>query len=110
MKKLLMLAAFGAMIAAPASAYTIEFKRDSGETNTVTLDGAGTATIADGTQVPYTYDEATLTMCFQVSADQKSCATFAEANPEPKVGDSVRYKSNDGAEGTATVIALPEAG
>lgn len=107
MKKLITLAAIAAIIAAPASAMTIEFKRDSGEAQTVTLDGAGTATTADGAQLPYTYDADSLTMCFQVSAEAKQCATFAEGNPEPSVGDSVRYTTNDGAEGTATVVALP---
>ncbi|RZO64033.1 MAG: hypothetical protein EVA70_08730 [Parvularculaceae bacterium] len=109
MRKLLMLAALGAFIAAPASAMTIEFKRDSGQTNTVTLDGEGTATTADGMEVPYTYDEASLTMCFQVAADQKSCVTFAEVSDSPAVGDSVRYTASDGAEGTATILALPAA-
>lgn len=95
-----------ALLATPALAgYKVEFKRDSGETNVVTLDGAGSATLANGQTVPCTYDEATLTMCF-VAPDQKRCVTFAEAKEDPKVGDSVRYTADDGAQGTATVLEI----
>jgi hypothetical protein len=106
MKKLLGAVLGAVLLATPAFAgYKVEFKRDSGETNVVTLDGAGTATLADGQAVPYTYDEATLTLCF-VATDAKRCLTFAEAKAEPKVGDSVRYTAADGAQGTATILEI----
>ena len=104
----LVLGVAAAMVAAPAmAATTIEFKRDSGETAVVTLDD-GTATMADGTTLSYTYDPETLTMCFQAEGQDDRCVTFAEGNPEPMVGDAVRYKAGDGAEGTATVTAITE--
>ncbi len=94
------------LLSTPALAgYKVEFKRDSGETNVVTLDGAGTATLADGQAVPYTYDEATLTLCF-VAPDRKRCLAFAATSPEPKVGDQLRYTADDGAQGTATILEI----
>ena len=105
MKKLL-LGAVVALLATPAMAVTtIEFKRDTGETQVVTLDGAGGATLPDGTTLSYTYDPETNEMCFTAEGQDPRCVTFAESNPEPKVGDTVRYTSADGAEGTATVTA-----
>jgi hypothetical protein len=106
MKRALIAALACAFLAGPAFAgYKVEFKRDSGETNVVTLDGAGSATLADGQTIPYTYDEASLTLCF-VAPDQKRCLTFAEAKADPKVGDKVRYTAQDGAQGTATVLEV----
>ena len=93
---------------AMAASVTIEFKRDTGEVQVVTVDGEGTATLPDGTTLPYTYDTETLTMCFTVSADTQNCATFAELVAEPKVGDTVRYTATDGGEGIATVTAISE--
>ena len=107
MKKLIGAVLGGLLLATPAMAagYKVEFKRDSGETNVVALDGAGTATLADGLTVPYTYDEATLTLCF-AAPDRKRCLTFAEVSPEPKAGDKLRYTADDGAQGTATILEV----
>lgn len=105
---LALVAAFGSASVAMAATTKVEFKRDSGESQVVSLDGAGTATLGDGTAIPYTYDEATTTMCFQVAADTQNCATFAEHIAEPTVGSTVRYTSSDGAEGTATVLEIAE--
>ena len=69
------------------------------------FDGAGSATLATGETVPYTYDEATLTLCI-AAPDRQRCLTFAEANPEPKAGDATRYTADDGAEGTATILEV----
>lgn len=110
MMKSLILGAIGALMAAPAFAatMTIEFARDSGESSVVTVDFEGTATTADGQTLPYTWNEESMTMCFQVAADAQNCATFAEAVAEPTVGSSVRYTASDGAEGTATITAMTE--
>lgn len=110
MKKLIAgLVALG-VAASPAMAAktTIEFKRDTGEVNVVTLDGAGGATLADGTAFSYNYDAETNTMCFVTGPEETTCIVFAEAVPEPKVGDNVRYKADDGGEGTATVMKVEE--
>lgn len=106
MKKLIGAALGALLLATPAFAgYKVEFKRDSGESNIVVFDGAGSATLATGQTVPYTYDDATLTLCI-AAPDRQRCLTFAEANPEPKAGDATRYKADDGAEGTATILEV----
>jgi YD repeat-containing protein len=106
MKRLISAVLGGLLLATPAFAgYKVEFKRDSGETNVVTFDGAGSATLATGQTVPYTYDEATLTLCIS-APDRQRCLTFAEANPEPKAGDVTRYTSDDSAEGSATILEI----
>lgn len=109
MKKIILGACLAAFAAAPALAAktTVEFKRDSGESVVVTLDGEGGATMADGATTTYTYDAEAMKMCF-ATPDGDNCATFAERKDAPKVGDSVRYTASDGAEGTATVIAIEE--
>ncbi len=109
MKKILAAAAAAAFVVTPALAAktTIEFKRDTGESQVIMLDGEGTATNAEGASFPYSYDEATMTMCFELP-DSKPCVTFAESNDDPQVGDSVRYKNAEGAEGTATIKAIEE--
>ncbi|MEO1252706.1 MAG: hypothetical protein AAFW81_10210 [Pseudomonadota bacterium] len=98
------------LLAVPAMAAktTIEFKRDTGQSQVVTLDGEGTATTADGATLPYTYDAETNKMCFTLPDETVNCVTFAETVPEPKVGDAVRYTAADGAEGTATITAIVE--
>ncbi|MBI1391536.1 MAG: hypothetical protein GC152_02230 [Alphaproteobacteria bacterium] len=98
------------LIAGPALAAstTVEFKRDTGQVQVVTLDGAGGASLADGTALAYTYDEAAMKMCFIVEGMDPNCVVFAESVPDPKVGDSVRYTAADGAMGTATVTAITE--
>ena len=73
----------------------------------MTLDGEGGATLADGAQTTYTYDEETSKMCF-ATADGDNCAVFDTPAEEPKVGDSSRYTANDGAVGTATITAREE--
>lgn len=92
---------------AMAAKTTIEFKRDTGETVVVTLDGEGGATLADGAQTTYTYDAETAKMCF-ATAEGQSCAVFETPSAEPKVGDTSRYTADDGALGTATITAVEE--
>lgn len=106
MKKFLGAALACALLVTPALAgYKVEFKRDSGEANVVVFDGAGSATLATGQTVPYTYDEATLTLCI-AAPDRQRCLTFAEANPDPQAGDATRYTADDGAQGTATILEV----
>lgn len=109
MRTLIIGAAATALMATSAMAAitTIEFKRDTGETVVVTLDGAGGATLADGAQTTYTYDADASKMCF-ATAEGDSCVVFETPSAEPKVGDSTRYTANDGAVGTATVTAITE--
>ena len=109
MKKFLIATAVAFAAATPAvAATTIEFKRDSGETRVVTLDGEGSATTADGAAFSYTYDEAGNKMCFQPAEGDEMCATFETKIEEPAVGASTRYTASDGAQGTATITAVTE--
>ena len=109
MKKFVIAAIAGGLALAStafAASTTIEFKRDTGETNTVTL-SEGVATLADGTEGTFTWDAEAKKMCFAIGG-QDTCVVFAEVNESPAVGDAVRYTAADGAEGTATVIAITE--
>ncbi|MEM8772222.1 MAG: hypothetical protein AAGD92_11280 [Pseudomonadota bacterium] len=110
MKKFFLTAAVSLLAISPALAAktTLEFKRDSGDVNVVTLDGKGGATLADGTATAYSYEAEANKMCFVTGPDTKACVVFAESVPEPKVGDAVRYTADDGAEGTVTVLAIEE--
>lgn len=110
MKKWMIAAAASALFTMPAMAAktTVEFERDSGQKQTVTLNGDGTASTADGVALQYSYDPEAMKMCFELPDATNSCVVYAESVPEPKVGDSVRYTADDGAEGTATVVAIVE--
>lgn len=113
MKKMIAVSATLAFVAAPAFATktTIEFVPDDGETVVMTFDDeTGMATDAAGTSMPYTYDEATATICGQ-SPDGEICATFTDSDKEPAVGVSSAYTTNTGSAGTATITAIevPEA-
>lgn len=98
-----------ALVAGPALAdTTVEFKRDTGQVQVVTLKPEGAAALADGTAIGYTYDPETMTMCFVVEGMDPNCVVFDDHVPEPKVGDTTRYTAADGAKGTATVTAVTE--
>jgi opacity protein-like surface antigen len=111
MKKLILGAGAALLSIAPAIAATtvVEFKRDSGEVFVVTFDGEGGASMADGTQMTYTFDTETGKMCFENPDATTTCIIYAEVLEEPKAGDSVRYKI-DGSdiEGLATIKSLEE--
>jgi len=92
---------------AMAAKTTVEFKRDTGESVVVVFDGEGGATLPDGAQTTYTYDAEAAKMCV-ATPEGDNCVTFEKHIEEPKAGDSVRYKSMDGAEGTATVKSIEE--
>lgn len=111
MKKLIAVSAAFAFVAAPAFATktTIEFASDDGPVVTMTFDDeTGMATDAAGNSIPYTYDEASATICGQ-SPDGEICATFADTETEPAVGVSSAYTTNDGGTGTATITAIEAA-
>ncbi|MEO0882043.1 MAG: hypothetical protein AAFY34_04875 [Pseudomonadota bacterium] len=108
MKKLIAVSAVLAFAAAPAFATktTIEFVPDDGPTVVMTFDDeTNMATDGDGNTIPYTYDEASATICGQ-SPDGEICATFADTGTEPAVGVSSAYTTNTGTTGTATITAI----
>lgn len=110
MKKFLLTAAVTLLAtgSALAAKTTVEFKRDSGETNVVVLDGEGGAMLPNGAKTTYTYDADALKLCF-ATPDGDNCIVLAEQRPEGSgVGYSTRYTAADGAEGTATIIAIEE--
>ena len=101
--------AFFASAPAMAAVTTVEYVRDSSETFVVTLDGEGGASMADGTTMTYIFDAEANKMCFTAPDDTVTCVIYAESVPEPKVGDSVRYKiEGTDIEGTATITARTE--
>ncbi len=111
MKKLLLGTAAALLSIAPAIAATtvVEFKRDTGEEFVVTFDGEGGASMADGTQMKYTYDTETGKMCFENPDATTTCVVYAEVLEEPKAGDSVRYKiEGSDVEGLATIKSIEE--
>ncbi|MEO0981504.1 MAG: hypothetical protein AAFX03_02500 [Pseudomonadota bacterium] len=108
MKKLLCAAAALTIAAAPAYAatYTIQFDGEDGESITWAFAEDGTATAGDGTAVPYTWDEATLTVCGEMPEEGQVCATFAALMEEE--GGTTTYTSTTGVGGAATLISVVE--
>ena len=109
MKKLVLTAAFAALLATPAAArvITIEFGVDGGESQVWNFDDAASkATGPDGKVYDYTYDEATRKIC-ATTEEGPLCATFAEAG-ETKVGATSAYEATNGNKGTATITAITE--
>ena len=112
MKKLATLTLAAAALATPALAgtMTISFANDSGETVVMTFDDAtGTATV-EGQEgsFPYTFDADANQLCGDATGEGEVCATFAEKNEAPTVGDTGAYTTSDGGSGTATITAMSE--
>ncbi|MEO0815827.1 MAG: hypothetical protein AAFX86_00840 [Pseudomonadota bacterium] len=108
MRKILALAAAGALFTAPALAatMTVEFSPEGGEPVSITMADDGTYTDSNGTAGTYTWDAATQTLCGTSDAGTL-CATFeGEATDEPAVGDTRAYSADNGSSGTATVTSI----
>ncbi|QYJ01956.1 hypothetical protein KUV46_06060 [Thalassovita mediterranea] len=90
--------------AAPAFAasITLKFDSDSGNDQQAVFYDDGTMTSAAGNGT-YTYDEATTKMCIESDA-YNGCLIFDD--PKSEVGHSTTYTGDNGASGTATVIAV----
>ncbi|MGH1422837.1 MAG: hypothetical protein ACRBEQ_13565 [Hyphomonas sp.] len=104
--KLATLALGTALFALPALAKTttVEYKSDAGTTTVVDYVDDGTAT-ANGMPLTYTLDEATKTLCADVSG-YELCVTFEELGTA--VGDTSKYTSTMGDGGVATITAIAE--
>ena len=112
MKKLSVMTAAAAMLAMPAMAQkmTISFASDDGNTVEITFNQAtmkGSAEGLDG-EFDYTWDAETRTLCGDGTGQGETCATFAEANETPAVGDTSAYTTSYGGSGTATITALED--
>ena len=106
MKRTALALAAMSICAAPAFAasITLKFDSDSGNDQQAVFhdDGTMTSAAGDGT---YTYDEATSKMCIESDA-YNGCLTFDD--PKNEVGHASAYTGDNGASGTATVIAVEE--
>ena len=106
MKRIALTLAAMSICAAPAFAgsITIKFDSDSGNDQEAVFhdDGTMTSAAGDGT---YTYDEDALKMCIESDA-YNGCLTFAV--PGDEVGHTSAYTGDNGASGTATVVAAEE--
>jgi len=111
MTRLITLALASLALAMPALAgsITIEFQATDGEPSVwLFLDG-GTAIGPDGSIEDYTWDPQTSQLCGDLLYDRsEGCITFEVAEDDLNVGDTAGYTTSDGAEGTATIIAIED--
>ncbi|MEM9740211.1 MAG: hypothetical protein AAF829_10105 [Pseudomonadota bacterium] len=108
MRKILALAAAGAVFATPALAatMTVEFVPEGADAVSITMADDGTFTDSNGASGTYTWDAATQVLC-GTYAEGTLCATFeGEPSGEPAVGDVRAYTADNGSSGTATVTAI----
>jgi len=91
-----------------ANVITIKFEQAGGEAVSFAFDTeANTSTnLATGEAGPYTFDEATNTICGSGPDGAEVCATFEGPTAEPTVGQSGPYTTNAGTGGTATVVSI----
>lgn len=106
MKKTLGVIALSALFATAAHATVTTIEYDGGEQKVTVAydDSTMTATNTEsGASNAYTYDEATATVC-RKEGDKDLCVTFE--NPGSEAGHSTPFKTNDGREGTATIVSV----
>jgi hypothetical protein len=112
MKKIVILAALAAFVAAPADAAStsVEFTNDAGEKQVWKFRDDGVAEMPDGATAAYTWDEATRKLCATIAGEtpQTLCATFDPTEGDGAVGETSGYTLDDGRKGTATIIAKEE--
>ncbi len=94
--------------AAHATVTTIEYDLGEGEKVTIAYDDATNLATsqADGAAAssPYTWDEATSTVCSTDGEGNEVCATFENAGTE--AGHTTSFTTNDGRAGTATIVSV----
>ncbi len=91
-----------------ANVITIKFEPAGGEAVSFAFDSeANTSTnLATGEAGPYTFDEASNTICGTGPDGGEVCATFEGPASDPTVGQSGPYTTNTGLSGTATVVSI----
>ena len=97
--------------AAHAAVTTVEYTGSDGASVTIAYDDATTtATVIggenDGAAGPYTFDEASNTICSNDAEGKEVCVSFDGTGDEPKVGDTASFTTNDGRSGTAKVVGV----
>ncbi len=92
--------------AAHAAVTTIEYQPAEGDAVVVAYDDAtSTATNkTSGNSGPYTWDEASSTVCSNDADGNEVCVTFESAGTE--VGHKTPFTTNDGRSGTATIVSV----
>jgi hypothetical protein len=114
MKKLFILAALGAFVAAPALAAstTVEFTGADGAAQVWKFKDDGTAEGPDGATATYTWDEATRKLCATIAGEtpQSLCLTFAPSEGTGAVGETSTYTvdGDSGGSGSAKIVAKEE--
>ncbi len=91
-----------------ADVITIKFEPAGGDAISFAFDTeANTSTnLATGDTGPYTFDEASNTICGSGPDGAEVCATFEGPSAEPTVGQSGPYTTNTGTAGTATIVSI----
>lgn len=106
MKKTLGVIALSAFFAtaAHATVTTIEYTAGDQKVTVAYDDSTNTATnTGTNESSSYTYDEATATVC-RPDGEKQVCVTFENAGSE--AGHTTPFKTNDGREGTATIVSV----
>ncbi len=109
MIRTLALASAAALMATAASAAvtTIEYTLADGDKVTIAYDDATSTATTNGdaaTARPYTWDEATSTVCSADAEGKEVCATFENAGQE--AGHTTAFSTNDGRSGSATILTI----
>jgi hypothetical protein len=109
MRKLLTLAALGALIAGPALAdsMTFEFAAEGEDGVLVaTFVDDGTYKASDDSAGTYVWDLETATLCATSDAGEETCVTFEDISQQPVVGLTTPFTATNGAKGIATITAM----
>ena len=109
MIRTLALAAAATLFATAASATvtTIEYTLADDQKVTIAYDDVTSTATTNGdaaTARPYTWDEATSTVCSADADGKEVCATFEEAGDQ--AGHTTGFSTNDGRSGTATIVSV----
>ena len=96
--------------AAHAAVTTVEYSGPDGNVTVAYDDATSTATVVggenDGAAAPYTFDQASNTICSSDAEGKEVCVTFDGNGEEPKAGDTASFTTNDGRSGTATIVSV----
>ena len=106
MKKTLGVIALATLFATSAHATVTTIEYTVGDQNvTIAYDDATmtASNAADGTAKPYTWDEASATVCRE-DDEQDLCVTFE--NPGTEAGHETPFTTNDGRSGTAKIVSV----
>ena len=109
MKKILVSASALMLVAAPAYAakITLTFTPDEGDVSVWVLDNETNMASNGDMTVPYTWDEASKTLC-AVTEEGDLCATVETTSETPALGDTAAYTSTNGDSGTVEITGMED--